>query len=72
MDSLIVYGILAVVVFYLFIAAGVVVVMYGAYLLFMVVITGTITSVVGPAAIIGILALTYGCIGFVLARLRVI
>ncbi|MCX6682475.1 MAG: hypothetical protein NTY71_05770 [Methanoregula sp.] len=72
MDSLIVYGILAVVVFYLCIAAGAVVVMYGAYLLFMAVITGTITSVVDPALVIGIFALTYGCIGLVLAQLRVI
>lgn len=72
MDSLIAYGIVAVAVFYLVIAAGAAVLVYGAYLLFMAVLTGNITPVAGPAAIIGILALTYGCIGGVLAHLRVI
>jgi hypothetical protein len=72
MDSLIAYGILAVAVFYLIIAAGAAALVYGAYLLFMVVVTGNISPVVDPAVIIIILTLTYGCIGGVLARLRVI
>jgi hypothetical protein len=72
MDSLIVYGILAVAVFYLVIAGSAVVVMYGAYVLVMAVITGNITPVVDPALVIGMFALTYGCIGLVLAQLRVI
>jgi hypothetical protein len=72
MDSLIAYGVLAVAFFYLGIATGAVVVMYGAYLLFMAVVAGNITPVLGPAVIIILLALAYGCIGLVLAQLRVI
>lgn len=72
MDDLIIYGTLAVAVFYIMLASLGAGVVYGAYLVLVAVGTGNIALVAGPALIIGILALIYGCTGLVLAKLGII